>query len=180
MKIKLLSQNCFLVNHPLALPYFVRSALIKHQPHSDSFSKELLNAIEAPLSEFTRRVNERKLPGEFYSVEAAGLAGLNCIMKIDDFTGEFLDMHCLRDLSRNTTWYKHATLYSLPLSCQPGKPYSRVPLGGKTAGAFAETYHLLDYLGVEVPPDFDFWACTGTLQGYQPEVIAKCNAGVIL
>lgn len=180
MKIKLLSQNCFLVNHPLALPYFVRSTLIKHQAHSDSFGKELLDAIAAPLSEFARRVNERKLPGEFYSVEAAGLAGLSCIMKIDDFTGEFLDMHCLRELSRDTTWYNHTTLYSLPLSCQPGKSYPRVPLGNETTGAFAEARHLLDYLEVEVPPDFDFRACTGTLRGCQPEAISKCNAGVIL
>ena len=49
MKIRLLSQNCFLANHPLVLPYFVRSALIKHQAHSDSFGKELLDAIAAPL-----------------------------------------------------------------------------------------------------------------------------------
>lgn len=180
MKIKLLSQNCFLVNHPLALPYFVRSTLIKHQAHSDSFGKELLDAIAAPLSEFARRVNEGELPGEFYSVEAAGLAGLRCLMKINDFTGEFLDSRCLRDLSRDTTWYKHATLYSLPLSRQPDRPYPRVPLENETTGAFVEARHLLDYLGVEVPPDFDFRACTGTLRGYQAEVIARCNAGVML
>ena len=127
MKIKLLSQNCFLASHPLVLPYFVRSTLIKHQVHSDLFSQELLVASKAPLSEFARRVNERALPGEFYSVEAAGLAGVKCLMEVKDFTGEFMDTRCLHDLSQDTTWFKHATLYSLPLSRQPNSPYPACP-----------------------------------------------------
>ena len=175
MKIKLLSQNCFLASHPLVLPYFVRSTLIKHQVHSDLFSQELLVASKAPLSEFARRVNERALPGEFYSVEAAGLAGVKCLMEVKDFTGEFMDTRCLHDLSQDTTWFKHATLYSLPLSRQPNSPYPRMPLENEGKDAFAEARYLLDYLNVEVPTDFDFRVCTGTLRGYQAEVIAKCN-----
>lgn len=180
MKIKLLSQNCFLANHPLVLPYFVRSTLINHQAYSDLFGKGLLDAVKAPLSEFARKVNERELPGEFYSVEAAGLAGITCLMEIKDFTGEFLDTRYLSNLRQDTMRFKHTTLYTMPLSHQPNRPCLHVPLENEASGVFAEARHVLNYLGVEVPEDFDFQVCTGRLQGYQAELIARCNAGASL
>lgn len=184
----LMTQGCFWASHPDVLPYFVRSALIQHQAYFSDFTPELRDCVALPINEFADRVVAGKLPEEFRSTEAAGLAVLDGVQKTKVLMGMFYSLQLLEttqvkfnwvdvDQERCTSVLRHKILYTIPSLKQPIQPItSKLCSPYKDVNEVStEIKGILQSMAVEFPENFPFQAYTGILKGLIaiPTVVAR-------